>query len=218
MRVLILAATAGEIPSLGSEIQNPQLEIETLITGIGMAATSYSLTKAICKKKYDLAINLGLAGSFRDEIKIGEVVAVVSDTFSDIGAEDGESFLSIFDLELQGKDHFPFWNGKLKCNSDIDKYKSLAGLKHVAANTVNRVHGNENSIAKTIELYHADIESMEGAAFFYVCLMEKIPCLQLRAISNKIEKRNKNAWNIPLAMQNLARVVKNLIGEFSTTP
>jgi futalosine hydrolase len=45
---------------------------------------------------------------------------------------------------------------------------------------------------------------MEGATFFYICSREKIPFLAVRAISNKIELRNKNNWNIPLALKNLS--------------
>ena len=44
---------------------------------------------------------------------------------------------------------------------------------------------------------------MEGAAFFYVCLCENIPFLQIRAISNYVEQRNEKNWNIPLAIKNL---------------
>ena len=40
------------------------------------------------------------------------------------------------------------------------------------------------------------IESMEGAALHYVCLMEKIPFLQIRSISNYIGERDKKKWNM----------------------
>ena len=66
-----------------------------------------------------------------------------------------------------------------------------------------KVHRNEKSIELVTSNLHPDIESMEGAAFFYVCMMEKIPCVQLRAISNYVERRNKNNWNIPLSLKNL---------------
>jgi futalosine hydrolase len=44
---------------------------------------------------------------------------------------------------------------------------------------------------------------MEGAAFFYVCRQLNVPCIQIRAVSNYVEKRNRDAWNIPLAIKNL---------------
>jgi futalosine hydrolase len=45
---------------------------------------------------------------------------------------------------------------------------------------------------------------MEGATFFYLCSREKIPFLALRAISNMVERRNKNNWDIDLALNNLS--------------
>ena len=44
---------------------------------------------------------------------------------------------------------------------------------------------------------------MEGAAFFYACMIDKVPCAQIRAVSNFIEKRNRDNWNMALAIKNL---------------
>ncbi len=213
MRILVVAATENEISGIRnyfSKITTENLAIDFLVTGIGMTATAYSLTKKLAQRKYDLALNVGLAGSFRHEILLGDVVNVVSDTFADLGAEDGEKFLSVFDLNLQNSDHFPFWNGKIK-NDHSEKFPSLKHLKKVKAITVNKVHGNNDSILNTIIKFHPDVETMEGAAFFYVCMMEKIPFLQLRSISNRIEHRNREAWNIILAMENLNSEVRLLL-------
>jgi futalosine hydrolase len=52
---------------------------------------------------------------------------------------------------------------------------------------------------------------MEGAAVFKVCNEFFIPCIQIRAISNKVEKRNKENWNMPLAIRNLNNQVAKII-------
>jgi futalosine hydrolase len=51
---------------------------------------------------------------------------------------------------------------------------------------------------------------MEGAAFFYVCSRENIPFLAIRAVSNKVEPRNREKWNIPLAIKNLSEKLGEL--------
>lgn len=173
-----------------------------MVTGIGMTAMAYHLAKILGRKKYDLAINIGLAGSFKEEIAIGEVVNVMSDCFADLGAEDGSNFLTLAEIGLQKKNQFPFRNEKL-INPGAKKYSDLKKRRPVNAITINTVHGNEKSIGSAVRKFNPDIESMEGAAFFYVCMLEKIPCIQLRAISNYVERRNKNKWNIPLALKNL---------------
>jgi len=86
-------------------------------------------------------------------------------------------------------------------------------LKQVKAITVNTVHGNKNSITKIVNRLNPDIESMEGAAIFAVCKEFNIPCVQITSISNKMEKRNKENWNIPLAIQNLNTIVAKIITE-----
>ena len=55
------------------------------------------------------------------------------------------------------------------------------------------------------------IESMEGAAFFYACKIARIPCLQIRSISNYVERRNKASWDILLAIKTLNNEILNLI-------
>jgi futalosine hydrolase len=211
MKLLIVAATELEAETIEKKMwKENSHQVDFLITGVGMPSTTYSLTKRLSKKRYDLALNIGLAGTFREEINIGEVVNVVTDCFADLGAEDGEKFLTINQLGLFDEDKFPFWNGKLKTD-EAQNHRSLTPLKNVKGITVNTVHGNETSIHRVIQKFHADIESMEGAAFIYVCLMEKIPCIQLRAISNRVEHRNRALWNIELALRNLNEVLSHFI-------
>lgn len=215
MRILIVAATEPEIaPARDYYTRNAstKFNVDFLLTGVGMTATAYSLTKKLSRQKYDLAINAGVAGSFRPEIHPGDVVNVVSDSFADLGAEDGDKFLSVFDLHLQSKDGFPFWNGKIK-NDHAERYVVPGNLKSVKAITVNKVHGNSESINKIFVKFHPDIETMEGAAFFYVCTMEKIPFLQFRAISNMVEARNRGAWKMELAIENLSTVLRRFLDQ-----
>jgi futalosine hydrolase len=61
-----------------------------------------------------------------------------------------------------------------------------------------------------IKRLQPDIESMEGAAFFASCMVHRVPCLQLRAVSNRVEPRNREAWNIPLALNRLQESLARL--------
>ena len=213
--MLIVVATEKEAADLEKKIAQSTIhEVDFLVTGVGMTATTYALTKKLSKKRYHLALNIGLAGTFREEIRIGEVVNIVTDCFADLGAEDGEKFLTLTQLGLQNPDKFPFWNGKLK-SDEWENYSSLKTLKHVKGITVNKVHGHDESIQRSIRKFHPDVESMEGAAFFYVCMMEKVPSVQLRAISNRVERRNPSTWNMDLSLQNLNGVIMRFMEDFA---
>lgn len=189
-----------------------QMHIDILITGIGMVSTTYHLTKLFSLEKatYDCVLNVGIAGSFKPEIPLGEVVNVISDCFSDLGVEDGEAFIPFFQTGLLSKNEFPFTEGWLENKTS---FPFGEGLKKVKAITVNTVHGHESSIEKVKELFNPDVESMEGAAFFYCCLQENIPCIQIRSISNYVEKRNKKNWKMELAIENLNEKLLGFIKE-----
>jgi len=62
-----------------------------------------------------------------------------------------------------------------------------------------------------VRKFNPDIETMEGATFFYICSMENIPFLALRAISNRVEKRNRDNWNITLALKNLSEKLNDVL-------
>lgn len=220
MRVLIVSATAEEISFFSQVILNAKegrafalpikkQELQVLISGVGMMRTAFYLGNILAQQKFDLAINLGLAGALERNLQLGEVVEVITDSFADVGAEDDQGFIDDFDLGLSARDKFPFQNKKI---NNVNQYTPLARVKQVEAITVNKVHGNESSIAALRNRTHAAIETMEGAAFFYACMQNDIPCMQLRSISNYVEKRDKSKWNIPLAIQNLQAVTENFLG------
>lgn len=213
-KILIVAATGFEIAPLLTFLENYKTsqqfhyqlnskEIKILITGAGIAFTSYALGKFYATNTVDLAINIGIAGAFNRNLALGEVVNVQSDCFGDFGVELADSsFSSIFQLDWMNPNQFPFVNGMLINSLSQPTLKAVKGM------TINKVHGNENSISK-LDLSKIDIESMEGAAFFYATQIEKIPCYQFRSISNYVENRNKSNWNIPLAIDQLNEYIIN---------
>src|SRR5690606_34844441 len=95
--------------------------------------------------------------------------------------------------------------------------KALNSICKVSAITVNTVHGNSKSIHRLFSRIQPDIETMEGAAVFQAANTFNIPCLQVRAISNYVEPRNKKNWNIPLALDSLESWCKNFLLEFNNS-
>ena len=170
-------------------------EIDVLITGVGMVATAAWTSRALIQSSYDLALNLGLCGTFDSFIDLGTVVHVVSDRLAELGAEDGDRFLTLADLELSGESEFV--NLDPPSNPELDSLPAVAGI------TVNTVHGSDRTIAAINERFNPQVESMEGAAFMSACLIHKVPFAQLRAVSNLVEPRNRDAWKIPEAIRNL---------------
>lgn len=204
MNILLVAATQAEIeafllhhefnkfPVRDKSIGTHRLSV--LISGVGMVATAFAMGHFFAEKKFDLAINAGIAGSFDPEIKPGDLCRVSEDTLAEFGAEDGTDFLNSESIGL-GRSVFSA--------GSIAGFTCYKQLKEVRAVTVNKVHGNERSIAEFVNRFNPQIETMEGAAFFYACDQAGIPGIQIRAISNIVEPRNRENWQIELAIKNL---------------
>ena len=223
MNILILSATEIEVAPLIKALGKPvfhheklrsfrlgRLNLDILISGIGMVAKAFWLGKFLSENKYDFALNTGIAGSFASEIKIGEVVNVSVDQFSEIGALVPDGFLTASDLHFGDFDTFPFKSGLLINPTNFDKF-GLQNLKQVSGITSNTIHGEKASILAVAERFHPEVETMGGAAFMYGCLYSKVPCAQIRAISNFVEERDKSRWNIPLAVKNLTSTILEIL-------
>jgi futalosine hydrolase len=219
-KILYVTATIAEADSLKNvsgikPFQDRYLfgncEISLLIAGIGSISTAWAMKKWLSmNEKPDLAINAGIAGSYNDKLIPGDVVMPVSDCFADSGIEDGDNFFTLPEAGLTDADEFPFKKGFLYADERFsDKMKAI--LKPVRAITVNTATGSETSREKLLRKFNPDIETMEGATFFYICSRENIPFLALRAISNKVERRNKNNWEIDLALKNLSEKLNGVL-------
>jgi len=193
MNILIIAATEMEIKPLMTAHE----KADYLIAGVGSPATVYHLLKKIALKKYNLVLQVGVAGSFDETLKLGEVVLVNADCFADLGAFENNQFHSLFDLNLNDSDAFPLTKGWLK-----NEFEKIKGLKYVKGITVNSLTDEANKVSLFKQKYQAEIESMEGAALHFVCLQENIPFLQIRGISNFVGERDKSKWQLKAAIEN----------------
>ena len=212
MQILIVSATEAEVAPvvarltpLRSEGMNAPLThytfgtrgVDVLVSGVGMVATAAWCSRVLTDSRYDLALNLGVCGAFDTGLPLGAVVHVVSDRIAELGAEDDEAFVPFEDLHLPGACEF--------ASRTVVSNPAIAALPAVRGITVNTVHGNPRSIAAAVERFSPQVESMEGAAFMYACSIHDVPYAQLRAVSNIVEKRNRRAWQIGAAIENLGR-------------
>jgi futalosine hydrolase len=216
MKILVVAATVQEIEPLINTCQLPVFQpisaskgnnnehpCTVLITGVGMVATAFALGNHLATHTYDLAINLGIAGSFDRSIDLGNVVEITQDTLTELGAEDDHQFITL--------DNLGFGKTTYVATARLSDYNHEQTAQPATGATVNTVHGAESSIALLQRRITPQIESMEGAAFFYACQRAGVPALQIRAVSNYIEKRNREAWKIGLAVKNLNTFAINLL-------
>jgi futalosine hydrolase len=202
MKLLLAAATEAEIGSTLEALASApdtSVEVTPCITGVGLTAATFALTRALCTDRYDFVIQAGIGGAFDRSIALGTVALVERETFGDLGAEDNDGFLTVFDLGFEDQDRHPFQNGSL-----INPLSSIpfdvSDLPRISSLTVHTVSGIAHTVSERASHYGASLESMEGAALHFVCLSLGIPFLQLRAVSNYVEPRNRAAWQVKPAI------------------
>jgi len=228
LKILLVAATAVEIaPTLqwleNNFAQKPEgafyqdtVEILPLITGIGITPTAYHLGRIFATTPPDLAINAGIAGAFDQAMALGSVVQVATERFGDLGVEEADGqFTDLFELGLVPDNATPFTRQILQNPGTI----SYAFLPAVHGLTVQKVHGHAPSIQSALQKYpEVQIESMEGAAFFYACLLSEVSFLEIRSISNYVAPRNRAEWQLPLAIQHLNDTIIDMLKVLQDTP
>lgn len=210
---LIAAATPIEItPFLEKLNENPEWEskiaFDILITGIGLTATTYALTRQLAIKKPDLIIQAGVGGCFDKSIPLGMVVAIKKETIADQSVIELNQLKTLFDLKLVPQNQYPFTRGWLVNKNEVLKN---CKLKKVNGISVNEITTSKNKVTFYKNTFNPVVESMEGAALHYVCLRENVPFLQIRSISNYIAERNKKNWNMKESIINLNNTLIQIV-------
>ena len=209
MPILLCAATAFEIQPTIEFIRKQGLtDIDILITGIGLTATTYHLTKTVYTNRPQFILQAGIAGALDERLSLTKVVAVKNETIGDLGVEENGTFNPVFDLKLGDENTFPWTNGQL-CNTR--EILGQTGLPLVNGVTINEISTNQQRIQYYKNHLGAAIESMEGAALHYVALLESIPFLQIRSLSNFAGERDKSKWEMKEAIDSLNLELQNLL-------
>lgn len=207
MRVIITAATVGEwMPAFLSIDKlytgdSGRLKVQFHQGGVGMLASTFSLTRMVMEDKPDLVIQAGIAGCFDTRCPLTRTVVVKDEMLADMGVQEEGKWKDIFDLKLEKSSYPPFERRKLT-NPWLAKY-NLLKLPEVSAITINEITTQPDRIQQLTRKYDPYIESMEGAALHYVCRQTNTPFLQVRSVSNYIGERNKANWKIKEAIEQL---------------
>src|SRR3954465_14877169 len=106
MKVVIVSATEFEVSEIKKSIKSrfasseTSLSISFLTTGIGILASGFAISKLLHEEKPQLVIQAGIAGSFDEEIALGDVIVARSEFLGDTGVEENTELKDLFDLNF----------------------------------------------------------------------------------------------------------------------
>jgi len=158
---------------------------DCLVTGVGVLSAAISLSKAFQKKKYKSAIQIGIAGAYGSSgLHLGDLVEVKSDCLVEFLPWEPNTFFATGTLPKK--------------------------IKFVKGATVFSCSRSKETERKRGEL--AQVETMEGAAFFAACKEYKVESAQIRAISNYATKCEKKEWKTEEALARLRDLFSHILG------
>lgn len=167
----------------------------------------------IDKYDIDFVVNVGSAGALNDELNIGDIV---------IGKE---SVQHDFDITVFGhkKGYITDLGVGTKADSKLIE-KCEKTITSVLNNTNNKcvigMVASGDQFCTDLEIkkeitkeFNADCVEMEGAAIAQVCNLDKVPCVIIRSISDKVNGSNHEDFETYLekASRNCAKFIKELL-------
>ncbi|HSO19825.1 MAG TPA: futalosine hydrolase [Desulfosarcina sp.] len=192
-----------------------------IVTGPGMANTVQALTAAIENDRPGLILQTGCAGAFAG---VGLAVGDIGIAEREIDAQSGIEAdspgnppdpLPFPILERDGQRIFrDYPTDPDLCDRALlllTGAMAPAAVRKGPFVTVATVTATADQAARLQNRFSSIMEAMEGAGAAHVAWHYQIPFLEIRAASNRVGPRDRNAWNLPLAFSRAAEAVCRLI-------
>lgn len=192
MKILVVFPTATE----AQFFKYPQ--VATAICGVGLSATAYNIGRLIAQHKPDWIIMAGIAGVYtHSSFNVGDVVLVESECESDLGFFTPNGFTHLADLNLA-------------MDFSVTKQWPCPYLPAQHLLPIAKSNSMNAAMAPFVQTMGIDIENMEGAAFFQVCLAEQQKFLEVRSISNVV-RIGDDDWDMEGSIRSLTRGLEQVI-------
>ncbi|MFD7441489.1 futalosine hydrolase [Streptomyces sp. NPDC059909] len=183
--------------------------VDVLSAGVGPAAaaagTATALTAAAYEPApgYDLVVSAGIGGGFRPVAPVGSVVVADAIVCADLGAGTPDGHLTVEELGFGRSVHQPS-----PLSARIAKALDAV---HGPVLTVSTVTGTAARAAELIARHpRAAAEAMEGFGVAEAAAAHGVPVVEIRAVSNAVGPRDRDAWRIGEALAALRRAFELL--------
>ncbi len=226
--VVLLAATIFEMKDIVNRLEQPVqqwvagrrvycghlagVEVQIIETGLGAVNTAHALTCCLQACQPDRVLQFGVGGAYPGGgLDIGDLAIATEEIYGDLGVRtptgwhdaeligipvltvDDKVYYNHFGLDLQTSE---IAASILRMNSWKEKIPAVVTGSFV---TVQECSGEQILGEERAVLFDAICENMEGAAAAHLCALYGVPFMEVRAISNRVEDRDRAGWNLSLA-------------------
>ncbi|MEU2573036.1 futalosine hydrolase [Streptomyces anulatus] len=156
------------------------------------AATAFALASAStpASAPYGLVVSAGIGGAFTPLTPLGSLVVASDIVAADLGADTPDGFLPVTALGF-GRDRFA------PPPALVRKVTAAAGAASGPVLTVSTVTGTAERAGALLAAHPGALaEAMEGFGVAEAAARAEVPVLELRAVSNAVGPRDRDAWRI----------------------
>ncbi|EZH65070.1 hypothetical protein DH09_15600 [Bacillaceae bacterium JMAK1] len=200
-KILIMTAVEAEREAVKAGI-GEEADVTVELAGVGPAQAATRTAIQLAKQNYDLVINAGIAGGFREKVQLEDIVVSTTIQAGDLGADTGERFIPVEELG--------FGSSTVSClEEEVNRFQQLENVHLGMIITKSTVTGTDEE-AKRLQVRYDDAvaEGMEGFGVATAAKEFGVPVLEIRAISNYIGKRERDKWKIKEALASLKQVME----------
>lgn len=165
---------------------------DVLAGGAGPAAAAAAAAFALASspEPYGLVVSAGIGGAFTPLTPLGSLVVASGIVAADLGAETPDGFLPVTALGF-GRDRFA------PPPALVQEVAAAAGAAAGPVLTVSTVTGTAERAAALLAAHPGALaEAMEGFGVAEAAERAAVPVLELRAVSNAVGPRDRDAWRI----------------------
>jgi len=194
-------------------------------SGIGKVNAAHAATLLITRYAPALIINFGIGGAYPSSgLAKGDVAIATAEVNADEGIllKDGLLTYDNIGVPLVKKGRRSWFNefslpgtGHTRTVSGLQRILGdISPLFQVVAGPFATVSACSGTIKRGREIekrFGVICENMEGSAIAQICALTAVPLFEIRGISNIVEDRDREKWDIDAAAENSQSVVMELL-------
>jgi futalosine hydrolase len=197
-RILIVTAVEAEAAALRRGLPADTAHgVTVLVGGVGAARAGAAASRALALDPgYGAVISAGVGGAFAGRAEPGGLLLARRVVAADLGADSPDGYLSV--------DELGFGTATLEAGR-------VPGLDAVVGSilTVTTATGTDERAAELIRRHPDAVgEAMEGFGVAAAAELADLPFAEVRAVSNLIGRRERDAWRLDLAFAALTAAAR----------
>lgn len=191
--------------------------------GLGAVNTAHALTRALELSQPDLVLQVGVGGAYDGSgLAIGDIALSKDDSFADLGVTTPSGWQGAEAIGIPVLTGAADYYNTYPCDGLRTEQAHHLLASHLEVGVAVGPFATVQEVSGTAALGEqrcgripgAICESMEGAAAAQLCALYHVDFVQLRAISNVVEDRDRSRWNLSLACERAQRAVMLLLAEW----